>query len=139
MDKKIQKIVVSGILLNEHGQVLLAQRSMHKKIAPGAYHLPGGHVEFDERAEQALVREIWEEFDLDIIPGEVIRTFSYTINDIHTIGITFIVTVIHKIPTVINFNKNDTDSIVWLDKNDLSKYLKPSDHDYITLTKFFNR
>ena len=32
--------------LHDRGEVLLAKRAASKAIAPGKYHLPGGHVEF---------------------------------------------------------------------------------------------
>jgi len=136
MDNKIQKIIVSGILTNDNGEVLLVQRPLHKKIAPGAYHIPGGHVEFGETPEEAIIREIWEEFGLNIVPGEVLRTFSYIIDNSHTIGITFVLSVNGSIDDI-KFNKLDTESIVWVDKNTVDKYLKDTDHDYITLRKFF--
>ena len=138
MDKKIQKIIVSGILTNNQGKVLLAQRPMHKKIAPGAYHLPGGHVEFGETPEQAVVREFEEEFKLYVQPGEVVRTFSYTIEDSHTIGITFTITS-DDTPENITFDKQDTESVIWINESEMGKYLGPSDHDCITLVEFFKK
>lgn len=138
MDRKIQKIIVSGIITNEKGEVLLAQRPLHKQIAPGSYHIPGGHIEFGETPEEAIIREIWEELSLNIIPNEVLRTFSYIIDNSQTIGITFALTINNSIDNII-FDKQDTESIVWVDKNTINKYLKDTDHDYITLRKFFSK
>jgi 8-oxo-dGTP diphosphatase len=132
----MQKIIVSAIITNKENQVLLAQRPLHKKIAPGVYHLPGGHVEFGETPEHAITREISEELNIKISPKEIIRTFSYVIDHDHTVGITFIVNM-SDVPENLTFNKEDTESIAWVDKNDLSEYFKETDHDYITLMKFF--
>ena len=138
MDNKIQKIIVSGIILNENKEVLLAQRPLHKKIAPGAYHIPGGHVEFGETAEGAIIREILEEFNLNITPREILRTFSYVIDNSHTIGITFILSANGDVRNI-KLNKQDTESIVWVDNNTMDRYLKNTDHDYITLKEFFKK
>ena len=52
---------VSGVVLNQKGQVLLIQRNDSK-----AWSLPGGGVEDGESPDQAVVREIKEETGLDV-------------------------------------------------------------------------
>lgn len=131
-----QKIVVSGILCNAKGEVLLAKRPVTKKIAPGVYHLPGGHVEYSETLEEALVREMQEEFRLETLPGSIVNTFSYTTEDSHTIGVTFTV-VTSELPENIWFDTADTEEIVWVNAENLSQYLSKTDHDSVTLQKFF--
>ncbi len=138
MDNKIQKIIVSGIIKNKNQEVLLAQRPLHKKIAPGIYHIPGGHVEFGETPEQAIVREIFEEFGLNVAPIKVVRTFSYIVDNIHTVGINFSLNVNSDICNI-KFNQQDTQSIAWVNKNDVGTYLKNNDNDYVTLKKFFEK
>jgi 8-oxo-dGTP diphosphatase len=132
------KIIVSAILQNINGEVLLAQRPKSKKIAPGIFHLPGGHLEFGETPEEALIREMKEEFELEISVKEIIRSFSYLNENSHTVGITFLVEIL-KIPTEISFDKKDTESIVWVDEKTLSNFLKEDDHDFLTLKKFFSK
>jgi ADP-ribose pyrophosphatase YjhB (NUDIX family) len=133
--EQVQKIIVSGILEKEG--VLLAKRPLTKKIAPGKYHLPGGHVEFGEDPEVALKREFFEEFNLNIEVGEVVRTFSYHEDARHTVGITY------KIQTNnlsdLSFNPEDTEEIVWImDALELSNFLSEDRHDYVTLKKYFS-
>ncbi len=64
---------VIAIILNNRGQVLMARR----KHDPGAgmLDLPGGFVDMDETAEQALIREVKEEVNLDIIAYRFIATY----------------------------------------------------------------
>ncbi len=50
-----------GALLLRDGRVLLGLRALHKRLAPGRWDLPGGHVEPGETPEQALWRELAEE------------------------------------------------------------------------------
>ncbi|MCK4635812.1 MAG: NUDIX hydrolase [Candidatus Moranbacteria bacterium] len=130
-----QKIIVSGILETENG-ILLAKRPLTKKIAPGIYHLPGGHVEFGETPEEALVREFMEEFYLKIKVLDIIRAFSYCIAHTHTIGITYKI-IVDSIPEEIEFDKKETEQIDWVDEMKLDNYLKQEDHDYDTLKKYF--
>ena len=133
----IQKIIVSGILYTENG-VMLAKRPMTKKIAPGKYHLPGGHVEFGEVPEDALEREFQEEFSLPIKIEKAVRIFSYNRDDVHTIGITYLVTPFRNLPEKISFNKEDTEELVWVkDESELKNFFPEDDHDYKTLLEFF--
>ena len=131
-----QEIIVNGILEN-NGKILLAKRAMTKKIAPGKYHLAGGHVEFGEWPEQALIREFMEEFKLAVKPTQIIRTFSYINDDTHTIGITYTLTAKHMQEPLF-FEPQDNESIVWATKDDLHRYLKADDQDFITLSLYFN-
>ncbi|WP_165311504.1 NUDIX hydrolase [Vibrio ziniensis] len=57
---------VSFIFVKD-GQVLLEQRSKSKETDPGLIAIPGGHLEYGETQQQALLREIKEE--LDVVPN----------------------------------------------------------------------
>ena len=57
--------VAAGVLLNDQGQVLLAQRPQGKVYA-GWWEVPGGKFEPGEDAHQALARELHEELGLRI-------------------------------------------------------------------------
>lgn len=119
---------------------MLAKRASTKRIAPGAYHLPGGHVEFGEDPEDALVREFQEEFHLKITIKKVVRAFSYLKDNLHTIGITYEVDC-NNIPENIYIDPADTEALVWVDKDDFVKYTSlnsTSDHDEVTLRNYFN-
>jgi 8-oxo-dGTP diphosphatase len=132
---KKQDVIVSGIL-SDGNRVMLARRPSHKKIAPGKYHLPGGHVEFDEEPADALRREFWEEFKIDIVICRPIRTFSYTIDDLHTVGITYVVEAA-VLPIRPIIDARDTEEIVWVDQGSHLSYLAIDDHDAITLASYY--
>lgn len=58
--------VVAGIIRNNDNKILIAQRNM-KKSQGGLWEFPGGKIENDETMEEAIVREIKEELDMDIV------------------------------------------------------------------------
>ncbi len=68
MDEK-PKIGVGVIILNTKGLILLGKRS---NIHAPYYSIPGGHLEIGETFEEAAIREVKEETDLDIIDPKVI-------------------------------------------------------------------
>jgi mutator protein MutT len=137
MDQKHQRIIVSGVLFNKSGEVFLTKRSLTKTIAPGKYHLPGGHVDFGEAPEEALIREFVEEFRLSVKPIGIIRVFSYVYDTNHTIGITYAVEA-QEIPENIWFDTNDNEEVCWVGENEYVTYLGEVDHDTVTLDTFWS-
>lgn len=63
---------------NPNGEVLLVRRN--ENPGKGMWELPGGFIEFNETAEDAIRREIKEELDLDL--GEL--TYVGTFPNIYT-------------------------------------------------------
>jgi len=68
-DQQFPEPTVGIFIFNQIGEVLLLQS--HKW--PGAYVVPGGHVELGERLEDAAIREAKEETGLDIYDLEFIN------------------------------------------------------------------
>lgn len=62
--------VVNGLLMRDR-QLLLARRSGHRRFYADTWSFPGGHLESDETAEQALMRELVEE--IGVIPEQFQR------------------------------------------------------------------
>lgn len=61
-EQQFPEPTVGVFIFNQKGEILLLES--HKW--PGAYVVPGGHVELGERLEEAAVRESKEETGLDI-------------------------------------------------------------------------
>lgn len=59
-------ITVVAALIKKDGKVLIAKRSTGDENVFGKWEFPGGKVENNETEESAIVREIKEEFELDI-------------------------------------------------------------------------
>lgn len=65
MPEEKRKVVVSAGVIYHQGKILIAQRRLDKSLG-GYWEFPGGKIESGETGEQALAREIKEEFDIDI-------------------------------------------------------------------------
>ena len=65
--------VVAGLIQNEAGDYLVAQRSAQMSNA-GKWEFPGGKVEEGETDEAAIVRELREELGIVVHPRSTIGT-----------------------------------------------------------------
>lgn len=69
--------VVSGIVEDDLGRVLIAQRPPGKKLA-GFWEFPGGKIEDGEVPAAALRRELMEELCLDVAVGRFLGIFPFS-------------------------------------------------------------
>jgi 8-oxo-dGTP diphosphatase len=69
---KVIEVLVRGVCLKE-GKLLVCQSK-----GAGNTYLPGGHVEWHERAEESLRREIKEELGLKARVGEFLGAVEHT-------------------------------------------------------------
>jgi RpiB/LacA/LacB family sugar-phosphate isomerase len=58
-------LIVRAIITHQDHILLTTTTDDNKNFAPNLFFLPGGHVEYNERALSALKREIWEEMNLE--------------------------------------------------------------------------
>ena len=71
MDKKrTYGLTMRGIIKNENDEILILKRHPKSRTNPEMWELPGGKVEKGEFFDDALVREIKEETDLDVEVGD---------------------------------------------------------------------
>jgi 8-oxo-dGTP diphosphatase len=73
---------VGGVTFDDQGRLLLVRRA--NDPGAGLWSVPGGRVEPGESDNEAVVRELWEETGLNVIPGTLIGTVTrgkYEIRD----------------------------------------------------------
>ena len=68
-------VVGAGTLVETDGGVVLVRRGVAPKA--GCWGLPAGYVEADERAEDAAVRETWEETGLRVEIDDLLGVYSF--------------------------------------------------------------
>jgi len=68
---------------------------IHRKNPPSGWALPGGFIDYGESAEDAVIREIKEETNLDTEIAELFHVYSSPDRDPrqHTLSIVFILKV----------------------------------------------
>ena len=64
-DHKKLQLVVSIALIDNHDQILISKRPAKKHLS-GYWEFPGGKVEKNETPENAIIREVKEELNIDI-------------------------------------------------------------------------
>lgn len=118
MPKHIHHItVVAAIIFNDTGLYLIARKRPGKSNA-GYWEFPGGKVEKDERPEEALKREIAEEFNAGIDQLKYYHSYDYhyPFTAIHFMFYTAILKGNKALISV------DHDRIAWIAKEQMSQY-----------------
>ena len=60
---------MTAAILVHNDRILIAQRRDPDNLA-GKWEFPGGKIEHNETPQQCLIREMKEEFDIDVVIGE---------------------------------------------------------------------
>ena len=91
--------------------------------------LPGGFVNYGERVEDAVIREILEETSIEISPVHVLGVYSDPIRDPrkHTVSIAFVGIIVSGEAKA----SDDAKEIEWIDIKNIFKYKYAFDHGVI--------
>ena len=69
--KRDYGLTMRGIIKNSDGEILILKRHPQSRSDPDTWELPGGKIEEGEFFDDALVREIKEETNLDCRVGDL--------------------------------------------------------------------
>jgi ADP-ribose pyrophosphatase len=124
---------VGALILNDKNEFLMVLRSETSRVEPGTWMIPGGGVDFGEKLEDAVKREVKEEIGVDIELGEMVNTINHIFPEQHWVSSTFKAKIVSGDPRIIEPHKHD--DIRWFSFNDLpenlSKAMKLVFEDYL--------
>ena len=125
IDPKNLKIVVSIALINNYDQVLIAKRPNDKHLA-GFWEFPGGKVEKDETPENALIREVKEELNVNI-NNKCIAPVSFSEFDYRNFHLLLLLYICRRWEgEPLTMEKNE---LKWVKPSNLRKYKMPPADD----------
>ena len=81
--KTIRVVAAITKAANEKGETIIFATQRGYGDLKGGWEFPGGKIEANETSEQALIREIKEELDIDIEVNELIDRIEYDYPDFH--------------------------------------------------------
>ena len=111
----MKRIEVVAAVIQKENKIFCAQRNLSKSMG-GKWEFPGGKIEVGETNEEALVREIKEELDSDIIVEKYMMTIEHEYPTFHITMHAYLCTLVKGELTL----KEHNDS-VWLSKEELLK------------------
>lgn len=129
---KIDKQCIAGkaLTLNDKGEILLIQQCAEAEVdGANAYHLPGGAVNFGEKIEDALTREIKEEIGVDSEVVDLVDVKHWVANIRGEIIQIFGVYYTCKVESdAFTLEKAEIQSHVWVNEDNIDNYnvLEPS-------------
>ncbi len=133
--KDLFKLIVSCVILNDKGQVLLGKRSLSEDVFPGLWGIPGGKIEADQTGkdivEETLKREAKEEMGIEIEVGEYLESSCRISEDSGKIYLIFSAKHLSGEPQALE----DTDEVKWWSVKDLNpEQLTPHTYENILLS-----
>lgn len=114
---------VGAIIVNDAGQLFLAKRGNEAKNERGSWEFPGGSVEFGETLAQALIREMREEYGIEIEVGALLDVADHILPDEgqHWVSPTFICRIVSGQPKIAEPGK--CAAIGWFPPNEIPEPL----------------
>ena len=109
----MEKVEVVAAVIQKNNKIFCAQRNLSKSMG-GKWEFPGGKIELGETKEEALVREIKEELDSDIVVDKYLMTVEHDYPTFHITMHAYLCTLVKG--ELILKEHNDS---VWLSKEEL--------------------
>ncbi len=137
--KKIPEATVGGLIVGPDGKILLVRSYKWNDC----FSVPGGHIEFGERAEDAIKREILEETGLDVdviellMVQQAINPESYYKKDVHYIFLDYLCKAKN---TEVRLDNVELQDYLWIDpkealKLNLEPYTRRLLEKYLSMIK----
>ena len=123
-------IKVTAAIIEREGKYLIARRSPGKHMA-GKWEFPGGKIEAGETPEECLVRDLKEEFDIDV------KVECHVANSVYDYGEKLICLMGYRVTYIGGcFLLRDHDQIVWVPISGMDDYdFAPADVPLIAVLR----
>ncbi len=114
-------IGIGAVIINKEGKLFLSKRGKKAQNERGKWEFPGGVVEFGETFEQAIKREIKEEFGIEIEPVDELAVFNHILKTEHQhwVGVALICKLKSGEPKILEPEK--CEQIGWFDIQEIEK------------------
>ena len=101
-------------------KVFMPRRADTKKLLPGVYELPGGHINYGEDLKVGLAREVMEELGMHAQIGDVVDVFTYMneVKQSHSIEVIYFAQFTDPIDQIC-INPEDHSTCGWFAEDDL--------------------
>lgn len=112
---------VGAVIFNKEGKIFLAKRGKKARNETGKWEFPGGGLEFGESFENTIIREMKEEFGIDIEVIDQLATFNHLIPDEkqHWVALAFICKIKSGTPKILEPEK--CTEIGWFSIDEMKK------------------
>lgn len=121
-------VSIGAVIINHNSEILLLKRSQNAKNEKGKWEAPGGAVDFWEKRDDAVKREMKEELGVDIEIIDILQVVDEILpkDKQHWVGTSYLVRIKgNKKPSIMEPEKHD--SIGWFSLNNL-----PSPMSWVT-------
>lgn len=131
--------VVAALVKNEQGQLFIPRRSLNKGGYRGALGTIGGCVKSGESYEQALIREVAEEANLQLLPGQYkfLGQLNPFVEKVH--GLPFIGAYELHGCSQIDYNKEDFAEAFWMHPTEVKSLIDNGEFHTPSLSILINR
>lgn len=130
-------IGVGAVILNDEEKVFLALRGKKARNEVGKWECPGGTVHFGETLKETIIREIKEEFGVDIEVFEQLKAVDHLIpkEKQHWVGIAFVCKIKKGAPKILEPHK--CEKIGWFTLREMEKLslAGPTKHRLLEMKK----
>ena len=132
------KYVAKALIIDKNGDILVLRRSKTHPKYPHHYDFPGGEVDDNEKQNDAVVREIFEETGIAINPDSIQQVYQSQPTDKNVVHVLYQTTVTkHPIITL----SYEHDSSIWLSPTEitLTRYAPNLDRCYLDYLEYISQ
>lgn len=130
--------ITACAFLHHDGKLFIAKRATTKKLLPGKFELPGGHIEVGEDLVSGLKRELQEELGINEAVGDPLHAFTYINGDEHVIEVDFMAQPQESSAKIV-VNPEDHAEFRWVTKEEVDEVWDKNDAEYVAIQKGFVR